>query len=189
MAVTDKPSGVKSTKETWSMAIKYVAERKRIEEALGFILEVSRLTKDGTELAGIVAALRKRVVPYLADLASFDLAPGLPSAVEVSAVAQLAPTTVERLRAIAAAVASDGAAELHNEIDLRREPSEPRIKAQGAVLRVPVTARGTHFGFATFVKCTDDVPKYSKAHLAMAVEVGRNLAVSILLGDHEARPQ
>lgn len=184
--MASKPSGIQSTKETWSMAIKYVAERKRIEEALGFILKVSEVTKDGAELDAIVRALKKMVVPYLADVAWFDLSAGLPSAVEVNAVAQLAPTTVERLHAIAAAAQGSDAAGPANEIDLRREPSETLLKHQGAVLRVPVRARGTTYGTATFLKCTDDVPKYSKAHLAMAVEVGRSLAVSILLHELQA---
>jgi hypothetical protein len=179
-----KPSGVQSTRETWSLAIKYVAERKRIEEALGFIVRVGETVSRGPTLAETVATLKKLAVPYLADVVYVEVA-GEPAAVEVNAAVGLDMATAAWLRTIAwEALDGDGAEpQSRSSIALRPEPGDAVVKAEGAVMRVPLAFRGRRYGSATFVKCTDDVPKYSKAHLAMAAELGRGIACALRLDE------
>jgi hypothetical protein len=177
------PKGVASTKETWSMAIKYVAARKQIEEALGFILEANRALREHTAADELVAAYAKMAVPYLADVACFDFFPiGRDEVIRASTANGISQASVNRLRAIGASKVSDSLAkdgELINEVALLPEVTNPRIKDRGAFIRVPIERNGKVYGSLTLIKCCDDVPKFSPAILSMARELARHTGMAL----------
>ena len=67
--VAKKAKGLSSTRETWGVAVKYVSERKRIEEALGFIIQSGQTAREMADLQSIVQKMKKmaaRVQPVIA---------------------------------------------------------------------------------------------------------------------------
>src|SRR5258706_13664999 len=67
------PEGTKSTKETWALAIDYIVQRKRFEQALGFLSQASAILAGSVDYHGTLASVARLSVPFLADWCSIDL--------------------------------------------------------------------------------------------------------------------
>jgi len=67
------PDGLKSTKETWAIAINYIVGRKRAEQALGYLAAVSDAMAASLEYQENAARVASLTVPYLGDVCAIDL--------------------------------------------------------------------------------------------------------------------
>lgn len=194
-ASTEKPLGLQSTRETWSLAIKYVSDRKRIEEALGFSIRLGDIVANTADLNEIIAALRRVSVPYLADIAIFEFADGRPAQMQTNLGSGVEPELAQRVRAVCDAALVEGASDqvrTSNNISLAAlgavASTAIRLKAEGAMIQLPISYRGQRFGQVLLIKCTDDVPKYSLAHVAMARELARALGTALFIAGQGALP-
>ena len=67
------PDGLKSTKETWAIAINYIVGRKRAEQALGYLAAASDAMAASLAYQENVAKVAALSVPYMGDVCAVDL--------------------------------------------------------------------------------------------------------------------
>lgn len=179
------PKSLENTRETWSRAIKYVAERKQMEEALGFIIESNRVFREHTSIEEMLNVYMKMMVPYLADVVCFDFSPiGRDEKIRASTAHGIEIATVNRLRVIASSKISNSLTsegELINDVMLLREKDNSQIKKKGAFMWIPIIHSARNYGSLLLIKCTDDIPKFSDAIHTIAKEISRHVGMSLNL--------
>lgn len=202
---TSQPiAGIGSNKETWAVAINYIVGRKRAEEALGFLAEVSKAlagTLDYEHAVDTVAAL---AVPYIADYCGIDLFVDR-HALRQAAIAtsdKLDRKTVPKIRAYlypqlspagygVQHVIEQGRAEIVAVSDERGQAglAQPervnRLDALGmrSCLIVPIVARGQRFGAISLMASAVGLGRrYGAADVALVEQVALRIAAAVELG-------
>ena len=200
-----EPKGIGSTKETWAIAIEYITGRKRAEEALGFLAEVSRVLASSVNYSETLAQVTQLVVPYLADRCSIELTGDNNAAQAEAAVAcaeGLSPEWNDRIDGLfhslteessirMATVVESGqpillaeVREVNNlsgaESEERRRFAELDVKS---LMIVPLTAREEKFGAIYLISTESGISRrYGRADLALAQELARRVACAVEIG-------
>ncbi|HKQ06391.1 MAG TPA: PAS domain-containing protein [Blastocatellia bacterium] len=186
----ETPSDVKPNPMT--VALKYIASRKRPEEALGFLAHVSKVLGSTEPFDAMLREALTLSVPYLADFATVDL----PPAHLAHAISQTLKTdadkiirffsvggpntkfSIESVRATGLVEAGfDLAAERETRGERASELLDMGIKS---VLMAPLTIRGQHLGALTLLRANLSSRRdFGPADRALAEEFARRLSFAI----------
>lgn len=188
--------------DTWVTAMKYILGRKRAEEALGFLAEVSKVMASSLDYSSTVVTVTGLVVPFLADWCSVDLLSQDGSACQlaVAVVDQVdqklaeqfdtffRPCTPSHLDGIPQVLLT-GRSETYSlsAAGMKPEAHGPQevLSRLGltAAMAVPITARQELFGSISLVALERVRGRcYGHADLALAEELARRLASGIEIG-------
>ena len=183
-----------------TLALKYIASRKRPEESLGFLASVSRALGSDRPLGEIVGEALTLSVPFLADFASVDLASG--HLADASA-AGLRPKAASIVNAIAAgsplarysveSVRGNGETEVCFDLSADGDAADGRaaeLLRLGArsLIMAPLTIRARHVGVLTLLR--ENLPtrrNFGPADLALAEELARRLSFAVEIDTLSAR--
>jgi PAS domain S-box-containing protein len=159
-----------------TVALKYIASRKRPEESLGFLAEVSRALGAKRSLQTMLDDVAKLAVPFLADVVSIE-----------TSTARLAFASIPSLHLHIAKILScapDRAREVRAWFDLRTVP-EPRAGQLLALriasaIEVPLAIRGDHVGTLVLLRPAEDARRmFGPADRALAEELARRISFAI----------
>jgi len=186
------PPGKDAAKETTNpvtLALKYIASRKRPEESLGFLARTSQVLGSTRPLAAMLREVATLSVPFLADFVSIDLVFGhLAHACTASLQGRadgILPHLTAGGREVASADLGGGSVELC--FDVHAEggaPSERAARLRDAGIRSLIIARlavrGDAVGTVAFLR--EDAPSrriFGPADRALAEELARRIAFAI----------
>jgi PAS fold/PAS domain len=143
-----------------TLALRYVAARKRPEESLGFVARVTELLAEARPLGDAVNDVVGLCVPFLADFASVDLEAGHVAHASSSAWRRSADAIVKRL--------GNG-----------DNPPLDDLGVKSSIV-APLTLRGRSLGRVTLLR--EDAasrPEFGPADRALADELGRLIAFAV----------
>ncbi|HBL30872.1 MAG TPA: hypothetical protein DD490_28900 [Acidobacteria bacterium] len=173
-----EPSADLSREAAMSLALRYVAGRKRPEETLGFLAECSRLLAGTSDLGTRLREVLRLTAGYLADRAAVHVPAANGGGATWSAgrgagVGGAADALLQRALAggITHACLDAGAR--------RGEELERSLLAEGvnALLVAPILVRGTVAGALSLARAADaERTTFGPADLALAEELARRLA-------------
>ena len=174
------------------VALKYVASRKRPEEALGFLAHVSKVLGSTKPFDAMLREAVTLSVPYLADFATVDV----PPAHLVHAISQTLQTNADKIIRFFSAggpetkfsiesVRATGLVEACFDLAAERETRGKRASGLldmgvGSLLMAPLTIRGQHLGALTLLRA--NLPSrrnFGPADRALAEEFARRLSFAI----------
>jgi PAS domain S-box-containing protein len=168
-----------------TLALKYIASRKRPEESLGFLARVSEVFGSDRAFPTMIGEVAGLSVPFLADFASIDLG----SLLGHAAVTSLQPRSNDLLNFLRVPGARFGvdavwngetnvATDLHAiDDDRARELIALGIRS---LIAVPLSMRGMRIGVLTLLR--EDVPvrrNFGPADRALADELARRIAFAV----------
>lgn len=172
-----------------TLALRYIAARKRPEESLGFLAQVSRTLGSGEPFSSRINQAIKLGVPFLADLISVDNGTGrlgiagvhdlLGSANEILPLLDNnGPDTIFDPKP----VREPGEARVC--FDLSQPPGASAVKllkySVRSVIAVPLSSRGRVLGTLTLLRGSAASRKeFGPADTALAEELGRRIASAI----------
>lgn len=174
-----------------TLALKYIASRKRPEESLGFLARISQVLGSTQPLDALLGEATALTVPFLADFASVDVGSHLAHA-STADLRKAADNIVRHLtssdsnaKLSAAAVQAAGRAEVC--IDLRAERDAVGERARQllalgvkSLIMAPLSIRGRHVGTLTLLR--EDTParrNFGPADRALAEELARRISFAI----------
>jgi hypothetical protein len=157
--------GTDSTRETWGIAMRYITERKRIEEALGFMVATNDMLRSTADPSQAVQKLRDYAVPFLADLLGVRVG-------ENGEWRFLALDELERV--------PGKCAELFQTLNCHAVESQAvnGVGANGStysLISLPIAFRGRRLGQLWLARRNDALLKYGDGQLAIARELAANL--------------
>jgi len=181
-----------------TLALKYIASRKRPEESLGFLARVSQVFASVQPLETALAEVAVLCVPFLADVMSVDR----PSRhLAHASTADLQDRAAAILRVFAAggadapldpaAVHAAGTAQCWDDPNQNGEGGRGvRLRTLGirSAIMAPLTIRGAPAGTLTLLRGADPSRRnFGPADRALAEEVARRISVAIEIEDLSAR--
>jgi GAF domain-containing protein len=194
------------TKETWALAIQYVVGRKRAEDALGFLAEVSSVMASSLDYAANVQEVASIAVPFIGDYCSIDLSDttGALHQVGLAMSPLVTPEAAPRFRGLLHPQLSPATygvpkvlRECKREIlrtDIAVSPlPEWHAKLSAfdgrSVLIMPVSARGHMFGAISLVSLGAGLGRvYGAADSALVGQVALRIAAAVELAQAVGRP-
>jgi PAS domain S-box-containing protein len=145
-----------------TVALKYIASRKRPEESLGFLAEVSKILSSKRPFADMLGEVLSISVPFLADFASVEDASG-----------HLAHAGSDNLES--------RADEIIQQLSANGSDNQPRLgPGIRSPLNAPLTIRGESVGTLTLLR--EDVPTrrdFGPADQALAEELARRISFAL----------
>jgi PAS domain-containing protein len=155
-----------------TVALKYIASRKRPEESLGFLARVSETFSGAAPFDVRLRSVLALSVPFLADLASVDVGSTHLADASGGSLRGCAADVVQRL-----AAASAGEA-----------PVEEEALGVASLIRVPVAIRGTGDGVLSLARENSPGRRpFGPADRALAQELARRIAFAIELAQLTGR--
>jgi GAF domain-containing protein len=194
------------TKETWALAIQYVVGRKRAEDALGFLAEVSGVMASSLDYAANVQEVASLAVPFVADYCSIDLvdATGALHQLGLATSPLVTPEAAPRFRGLLHPQLSPATygvpkvlRECKREIlrtDIAVSPlPEWHFKLSAldgrSALIVPISARGHMFGAISLVSLGAGLGRvYGVGDDALINQVALRIAAAVELAQAVGRP-
>ncbi|HYU34099.1 MAG TPA: PAS domain-containing protein [Thermoanaerobaculia bacterium] len=181
-----EPSADLSREEAMSLALRYIAGRKRPEETLGFLAECSRVLGGTADLGTRLEEVLRLTAGYVADLATVDV-PGASGGGRSwsAAVEALRGTQPQLVRQDPEGSLLDRAlasGTTHACLDARakrqgRLETALQVLDVGAVIVAPILVRGEVAGALTLARGSrTDRTTFGPADLALAEELARRLA-------------
>jgi PAS domain S-box-containing protein len=182
-----------------TLALKYIASRKRPEESLGFLARVSQVLGSGRPLKSMLGEVTALSVPFLADFASVDLTSahlahaatsGLQE--EADAIARFLTTGAPGARFDAESVRATGKVTVCFNLDRTGEDPDGRVAQLrglgiGSVMMIPMTIRDEAIGVVSFLRDGTSQRAFGPADQALAEEVGRRLSFAAEIDRLRAR--
>jgi PAS domain-containing protein len=175
-----------------TVALKYIASRKRPEEALGFLAHVSNLLGSTKPFDAMLRDAVTLSVPYLADFATVDVPPAhLADAVSptlqtdadklIRFFSAVDPEPKFNIESVRATGVVEACFDLAAECETRsRRASELLDMGVSSLLMVPLTIRGQHLGALTLLRANlSSRRKFGPADRALAEELARRLSFAI----------
>jgi PAS domain S-box-containing protein len=174
-----------------TLALRYIASRKRPEESLGFLACVSQILADGRVLDERLAEIVRLSVPFLADAASLELETG-------QAAHHAAGGLRDRFEAVRAALASDapdcelalaairkaGQPVVVKDVSQHQRSGDPvsqalAVAGVGSAILMPLEFADHTFGTIAFVREEGPARQpFGPADVALAEEVARRIAIA-----------
>jgi PAS domain S-box-containing protein len=177
---------VRETQNPMTVALKYIASRKRPEESLGFLARTSQVLGGTKPLEVMLRDAAALCVPFLADFVSIDLASGHLTHACTASLQARAAGIVHQLARVGRGAAA-GAVETC--LDLRAEGGSPSGRAVDlrelgirSLIVAPLVIRGEHVGTVGFLR--NDVPSrriFGPADVALAEEFARRISFAVEL--------
>jgi PAS domain S-box-containing protein len=175
-----------------TVALKYIASRKRPEEALGFLAHVSRALGSTKPFDAMLREAVTLSVPYLADFATVDVPPAhLAHAISPSLKAETdrlvrflsagGPGTEFSVESVRATGADEACFDLTAECETRGERAAELLEmGVRSLLIVPLTVRGRHLGALTLLRVNSSSRRnFGPADRALAEEFARRISFAI----------
>jgi hypothetical protein len=182
-----------------TVALKYIASRKRPEESLGFLARVSEALGSNHPFAANLRTVLELSVPFLADFASVDTPTQHLSEASTSSLAGQSANLVRRLTARESSAAISVAAVLKNgEVVARPDLSASPTDGDGAaelfelgvnsVILAPLSVQGHRVGVLSLLReHTPTRRPFGPADRALAEELARRIAFAIALEQVSSR--
>ena len=153
-----------------TVALKYIASRKRPEESLGFLAEVSKIFSGGESFTTMLEEVLNISIPFLADFASVDEATSHLAHASSDNLESRADEIIQQLRVAGA--------------DNQPQPG-PGFRSP---LTVPLAIRGENVGALTLLR--ENVPTrrdFGPADQALTEELARRISFALEI-ERQSRP-
>lgn len=187
-----------------TVALRLMASRKRAEETLGFLAEVSKILVSDAAPEDQINETMGLLVPYLADWAAIDRVDPVSGSLSRVGSGQIKPLNTIAMRLESFLYAADGDAELSVpstrrdgqtavclDVDAASGPRAAQLADLGlrSLVVVPVQYRGVVHGMVTLAAARLPHRRpYGAAEVALAEEFARRLAATLALYSGQLAP-